>query len=481
MAEKIRVLIVDDHALLREGIRTLLSTSDDIQVVGEAADGAEAVEKARLLAPEVVLMDLAMPEVDGIEATRRLIRENPQIKVLAMTQYDHREYVLSIVKAGAVGFIPKKAAAGELLNAIKTVHQGDSFLYPSIARTVIDDYLRDKLSKPITGKEAERLGLVDKNGWYEDAKNISENNTKTDNITRRLNRSEWDTEWGTEEQIAIIGVYGTIKPGESEPPATVILPIPYIGGGRSTGSETVVRQLEDAFANSKVKVIILRVDSGGGSALASAEINEAIIRLKRKYKKPLIVSMGNAAASGGYLVSVSADKIFSDDLTITGSIGVWASRPNLDSLIKGQKIKVEIFKRGENSDIGSFFRKLDEEDVEIIQGIIDFYYGRFIDAISEGRKISRQEAEEIAQGRIWMGSDAFNKKLVDEIGGLYQAVIYAKKISGIDKRHKIVYYAVPGGSTINEIVSKSIAEYIQSTLLDMLGFDEEEPGLEIKY
>jgi len=346
---------------------------------------------------------------------------------------------------------------------------------------LIDDYLRDKLSNPITGKEAERLGLIDKNGWYDDAKNISENNTKTDNITVKLNRSEWDYGWGEEEQIAIIGVYGTIKPGESQGPSAVVLPVPYVGGGRSTGSETVVRQLEDAFANPKVKVVILRVDSGGGSALAAAEINDAIIRLKKKYNKKLIVSMGNAAASGGYFVSVSADKIFSDDLTLTGSIGVWASRPNLDSLINGQKIKVEIFKRGENSDIGSFFRKLDEEDIEIIQGIIDFYYDRFIEAISEGRKISKQDAEEIAQGRIWLGSNAFNKKLVDEIGGLYQAVIYAKKISGLDKRYKIVYYAVPGGSTINEIVSKSIAEYIQSNLLNMLGFDEDEQGLEIKY
>ncbi|MDP2744170.1 MAG: response regulator transcription factor [Dehalococcoidia bacterium] len=167
MAEKIRVLIVDDHALLREGIRTLLGTCDDIEIVGEAADGREAVEKARLLAPEVVLMDIAMPEVDGIEATRRLLRENPQVKVLAMTQYDHGEYILSIVKAGAVGFIPKKAAAGELLNAIRAVHQGDSFLYPSIARTVIDDYLRRARDLPsrdpyegLPARQKELLRLV---------------------------------------------------------------------------------------------------------------------------------------------------------------------------------------------------------------------------------------------------------------------------------------------------------------------------------
>ncbi|HEY3249565.1 MAG TPA: signal peptide peptidase SppA [Ignavibacteria bacterium] len=345
----------------------------------------------------------------------------------------------------------------------------------------LDDYLRDKLSKPLTGKEAERLRLVDINGWYEDAKEIAQKNGKTENIVKSLNRSAWDNSWGEPEQIAIIGVYGTIKPGESEAPSPIILPIPYISGGRSTGSETVIRQLENAFSNAHVKAVILRVDSGGGSALASSEINDAIIRLKKKYKKPLIVSMGNYAASGGYEVSVNADKIFADDLTVTGSIGVWASRPNVDSLMKDQKIEVEIFKRGEDSDIGSFFRKLDTEDVETIQGIIDFYYDRFIEAVADGRKLSKQEAEEVAKGRVWLGTDAFNKKLVDEIGGLYQAIIYAKKKTNMGKRYKLVYYAVPGGNTINELVSKSIVQYIQTNLLELIGFDEENQDLEIKY
>jgi DNA-binding NarL/FixJ family response regulator len=148
---KIKVLIVDDHALLREGIRMLLSTSDEIEIVGEAANGQEALEKVCRLAPEVVLMDLAMPGLDGIEATQQLNRENPDVKILALTQYDHKEYILSIVKAGALGFIPKKAAAGELLTAIRTVHQGDSFLYPSITKTLIEDYLRK--AKPLRGRD----------------------------------------------------------------------------------------------------------------------------------------------------------------------------------------------------------------------------------------------------------------------------------------------------------------------------------------
>lgn len=345
----------------------------------------------------------------------------------------------------------------------------------------VDDYLKDKLSQPLTGSEAMRLGLVDKLGWYEDAKDIAEKESRTSNIVKTFNRSEWDNDWSEPPQIAIIGVYASITTGESEPPSTVSLPIPFIGSGRSTGSETVVRQLEDAFANPNIKAIVLRVDSGGGSALGSAEINAAIIRLKKKYKKPLIVSMGSAAASGGYYVSTSADKIFSDELTITGSIGVFTVRPNIDSLLKQQKIKVENFKRGEHSDIGSYSKALDEKEIEIIQGIINYYYERFIGAISEGRKMSKEEVEHVAQGRVWFGTDAFNKKLVDEIGGLYEAVKYAKKKAAITGRYKLVYYAVPGGNKINEIISSSVISYFQQNLIDLLGLDDSDDGLEIKY
>jgi protease-4 len=341
--------------------------------------------------------------------------------------------------------------------------------------------MREKLSQPLTGTEALRLGLVDKLGWYEDAKEISIKDSRTSNIVKSINRNLWDNQWSEPPQIAIIGVYGSITSGESEPPPPISLPIPFVGGSRSTGSETVVKQLEDAFSNPKVKIVILRVDSGGGSALASAEINSAIIRLKKKYHKKLIVSMGSAAASGGYYVSANADKIFSDELTITGSIGVFTARPNFDSLLTEQKVKVENFKRGENSDIGSLYRKLDEKEIEIIQGIIDYYYDRFISTVAEGRDMTKDEAEQVSQGRVWLGSDAFNKKLVDEIGGLYEAVKYAKKKSKMGKRFKLVYYAVPGGNTINDIVTSSLVKYLQSNLISLLGFDDNDDGLEIKY
>lgn len=369
----------------------------------------------------------------------------------------------------------------EVINRILDVLYDKMLRRVTTARNITaDDYMKSKLSMPISGREAKRLGLIDANGWYDDAKQLAQKNSKTGFTITYYNRNTWDKGWGEPDEIAIVGVYSSITTGESIAPSPIQLPIPFIGSGRTTGSETVVRQLEDAFANPKVKVVILRVDSGGGSALASAEINAAIIRLKKKYKKPFYVSMGGAAASGGYYVSCNADKIFADELTITGSIGVFYAKPNIDSLMKSQRITVENFKRGEFSDMTSVFKGVDAQEVEIIQDMVNYFYDRFIENVSEGRKMTKTEADEVAQGRVWLGTDAYRKKLVDEIGGLYETISYAKKQAKIGNRFKLTYYAVPGGNTLNEVITSSVLTYLEKNLMDMLGFGEDDNGIEIK-
>ena len=136
---KIKVLIADDHTLVRQGIRSLLALTSDIEIVGEAADGRQAIEKVRQLAPDVVLMDLAMPKMGGLEATRRIRKEFPATKVLAVTQYDDSEYVIPVIEAGARGFVTKMASPLELASAIQAVYRGDSFLSPSAAAILIEE------------------------------------------------------------------------------------------------------------------------------------------------------------------------------------------------------------------------------------------------------------------------------------------------------------------------------------------------------
>ena len=138
--KRIKVLIADDHTLVRDGIRSLLELIVDIEIVGEAVNGKEALEKVKQLAPDVVLMDLAMPIMGGLEATRRIRKRFPQTKVLALTQYDDSEYVIPVIEAGASGFVTKMSAFSELTSAIQAVYKGESYLSPSAAAALVQEY-----------------------------------------------------------------------------------------------------------------------------------------------------------------------------------------------------------------------------------------------------------------------------------------------------------------------------------------------------
>jgi len=134
---KITILIVDDHAILREGVRALLSTQEDLQVVGEASDGREAIAAVERLDPDVVLVDIAMPGLGGIETTIELKKQGRRCKVLILSQYEDREYVRRLLKAGVSGYVLKKSAGAELAGAIRAVHRGGLVLDPEVARVAM--------------------------------------------------------------------------------------------------------------------------------------------------------------------------------------------------------------------------------------------------------------------------------------------------------------------------------------------------------
>lgn len=164
MAEKIRVLLVDDHAIVRKGIAALLATESDFEVVGEASDGAEAVAKAQALRPDVVLMDLVMPKIDGIEATRQITSQVDGVRVLVLTSFVADDKVFPAIKAGALGYLLKDSGPLELLQSIRQVYRGLPSLDPSVASKVLFELAHpSKLqptTDPLTGRELEVLRLV---------------------------------------------------------------------------------------------------------------------------------------------------------------------------------------------------------------------------------------------------------------------------------------------------------------------------------
>ncbi|HEV7466342.1 MAG TPA: response regulator transcription factor [Candidatus Dormibacteraeota bacterium] len=168
MAERIRVLLVDDHAMFREGVRSLLEGEPDLEVVGEVEDGRQAVQTALTLAPDVVLMDITMPQLDGIEATRQIRSQNDAIKVLILTMHDNEDVFFRSISAGASGYVLKRSGGVELMSAIRSTHEGHSYLSPLLAKALMSDYLQrgergqdgTAQGRRLSGREQEILKLI---------------------------------------------------------------------------------------------------------------------------------------------------------------------------------------------------------------------------------------------------------------------------------------------------------------------------------
>lgn len=159
--------MVDDHAIVRDGICALLAITGDIEVVGEATNGNEALKMVEELAPDIVLMDIAMPVMGGLEATRRICKDFPKTKVLVLTQYDDKEYFFPVIESGASGFISKAAASSELSQGIRSIYKGDSYLSPPVAKLLMDNYKMTALKKglqdpyeKLTDRERDVLKLL---------------------------------------------------------------------------------------------------------------------------------------------------------------------------------------------------------------------------------------------------------------------------------------------------------------------------------
>jgi DNA-binding NarL/FixJ family response regulator len=138
--ERIKVLIADDHRVVREGLMAILKTKENIEVVGEAQDGQEAIQKVRTLEPDVILMDVSMPRMGGVEATRQIKREFPHIGIIALTMYDEQQYIFDLVRAGATGYLLKDTESAQIVEAIRAIHRGESLIHPSVASKILAEF-----------------------------------------------------------------------------------------------------------------------------------------------------------------------------------------------------------------------------------------------------------------------------------------------------------------------------------------------------
>jgi len=164
---EIRLLLVDDHEVVRTGLRMLLESQSDIKILAEASTGAEAIQMAREFKPDVVVMDITLPDITGIEATRRLKERQPEIAVVALTIHEDEQYFFEMLQAGASGYVPKRAAPEDLITAIRAAFAGEIYIYPSLAKALVSDYLGRSRSDPqeasleaLTPREAQVLELL---------------------------------------------------------------------------------------------------------------------------------------------------------------------------------------------------------------------------------------------------------------------------------------------------------------------------------
>jgi NarL family two-component system response regulator LiaR len=164
MVETIRILIVDDHAVVREGLRALIDSEPGMELAGEAADGVEAVSRARAMQPDVILLDLVMPRKGGIEAIGEIKAENPDARILVLTSFAEDDKVFPAIRAGALGYLLKDSSPGELLQAIRDVHRGEPTMHPTIARKLMRELQRPAAlpltEEPLTEREVEVLSQV---------------------------------------------------------------------------------------------------------------------------------------------------------------------------------------------------------------------------------------------------------------------------------------------------------------------------------
>lgn len=390
-------------------------------------------------ASKIVLAPAGMLLVDGMYAEVQFLKNlfgKADIEWEAVTAGKYKSYPETYIKDSMSE--PYREQIDALLDAryetyLEAIAEGRGMTYAEASAVVS--------AGPYTiATEALEAGLVDELLFWSDYERLldihEDGETMSFGLEEYRDAGALDPGFAS-EGVAVVFITGDIMPGPSES-----------GYSRVAGSETITESILKAADDGKITAIVLRVSSPGGSVMASDEIWRAVE--SAKMKKPVVVSMGDVAASGGYWVSAGADAILADRSTVTGSIGVFALRPTWDGLYDRLGIHIEEFTRGENA---GTFRSSDawsESEREKIQRGIDHSYREFLTRVSLGRNIAVADVDKIAGGRVWSGGEAYDLGLVDRIGGVKEAVSLALELAELDPEEAVRLHFYPEERTFWE-------------------------------
>ena len=340
---------------------------------------------------------------------------------------------------------------------------------------------------PLSAAEALNSALIDKALYKQDWQAALKKEYKAKEIDIRDYADNISTYGKGVQAVAFVVIDGVIAEGES-----------YAGSIRNevvSGSDTIQKQLEEIAANKDIKALIVRVNSPGGAYGAADNIWHGLEQLKAQKKIPVIVSMGDYAASGGYFVALAGDKIIAEPSTITGSIGVLGGKMVLEGLWQKLGINWNAVNFGDNAGILSFNTRFSNKEKSIFNKSLDAVYEDFTSKVSTARKINKKDLDKLARGRVWTGEDALAHRLVDGIGGIETALAEALKAANIKQGEKfrIIYYPkektlqekiqqlVNGGRGVaaREILGGFSSEFEQLKLLNRLRYDAVLPPVRI--
>ncbi|HNG89545.1 MAG TPA: signal peptide peptidase SppA, partial [Saprospiraceae bacterium] len=287
----------------------------------------------------------------------------------------------------------------------------------------------------LSAEKARRSRLVDRLAHQDEAFNLMKSLIglgEKDKLNRvsiedyAAAKGKTGTDYSIKDKVAVVYAEGSINDGEETEAGDIY-------------DEKYIKILRQIRKNDNIKAVVLRINSPGGSVLASENILREV-QLCRQANKPVVVSMGDVAASGGYYIACQADSIFAEPATITGSIGVFGIIPMLDKTMKNKLgITYDTVRTGKFSAFGSPFIAFSEEEKGLIQGRIDATYEDFLHKVAKGRQMTRDEVHQVAQGRVWSGEAAKSVGLVDEIGGLDRAIASAARLAKLDKYRRSEY------------------------------------------